>query len=119
MKLKFFELARRTSFKSPSKFKLGCIITNKNRVISFGFNQMHKTHPKFPTHSNTIHAELHCLIGLPYEETKGSTCYVYREAFNGNLANSRPCPVCYTALKHAGVKEICYSTREGYKSEKI
>lgn len=119
MKIRFFELAKRISFKSPSKFKLGCIIVNKNRVISIGYNQMHKTHPKFKTYGNFIHAELHSLIGLPYEETQGAVCYVYREDANGKLANSRPCPVCYSALAQSGIKEICYSTRQGFQKERI
>lgn len=119
MKERFFELARRMSFKSPSKVKLGCVIVQKNRVVGMGFNHMTKTHPKSPTYGNFLHAELDAIIGLSNSETRNSVAYVYRETQDGNMAKSRPCPVCYGCLKAAGIKKICYSTEKGYKYEHL
>jgi deoxycytidylate deaminase len=119
MKNSFFKLAKRTSFKSPSKIKIGCVIVQKNRVISFGFNNMSKTCPGMNTWGSFIHSELSALLGLTAEETKGATAYIYRETANGDLAKSRPCPVCYNALKEAGIKKICYTTENGYEKEKL
>lgn len=110
-KLKLFELAKRVSLKSPSRFKLGCILVDKSRVVSVGFNNMHKSHPKIKTYGNFIHAETHCLLGLSYQETKGKTLYVYRADRWGNTANSKPCPVCYETMKIAGIKHLFYSIK--------
>lgn len=119
MKIKYFNLAKNVSLKSNSKFKLGCVIVNKNRVINFGFNEMTKTHPKCKTWGNYRHAELHALIGMGYEQTRGSSAYIYRETRKGELASSRPCPVCMEALKLAGIKKIFYTDASGYKEESI
>lgn len=80
---------------------------------------MSKSHPKLATFGGYIHAELHALLGTDYKETRGGTCYVYRETLNGELAKSRPCEVCYQSLKLSGIKEICYTSNEGYKRERL
>ena len=118
MKQAIFQLAKKISKRSSSKIKLGAVITNKkNQVISVGYNDMRKTHPKCPTWGNFIHAELDSLIGLSFEETNKGSIYVYRETSNGQIAMSRPCSVCFQALKRAGVKKLFYTTNNGYKKE--
>jgi tRNA(Arg) A34 adenosine deaminase TadA len=119
MKSKFFEMAKKLSYKSPSKFKLACVIVKGNSIQSFGWNNMEKTHPKCKTWGNFLHAELHALLGLDHTETKNAVAYVYRETKDGNPANSRPCPVCYEALKISGIKKICYTVDNGYNSEDL
>jgi len=119
MKLKMFELAKKVSQKSPSKFKLGCIIVNKSRMITFGFNDMTKTHPKVPSKWNTLHAELHAIIGTNYEDLKGCTAYIYRETKDGKLANAKPCPMCEEALRLSGIKKVFYTHETGYKFLKL
>lgn len=109
MKQKMFDMARRLSKKSPSKFKLGCVISNKNHVISVGFNNMGKTHPKIDGAWKTLHAEAHALMGLSTKETNNCTVYVYRETKDGVPAMSKPCPLCETALREAGIKKVYYS----------
>jgi len=119
MKVRFFELAKKISFKSPSRYKLGSVIVNKNKVVSVGFNNMAKSHPKMPGTYKFLHAEVHSLLGCNYNETKGSTLYVYRETLNGDLAQARPCSNCYQAILASGIHEICYTTPEGYKKEVV
>jgi tRNA(Arg) A34 adenosine deaminase TadA len=118
MKPKYFRLAQRLSRKSPSRFKLGCVIVSA-RVISTGVNNMEKTDPKHKTFGNFKHAELDALVGLSYEETKGGAAYIYRETANGELANARPCPICYGALRLAGIRYLCYSNQNGFQKESI
>lgn len=116
MKEKFFRLAKRMSLLSPSPYKIGCAIIKKRWIISLGFNNMTKTHPKATHPFKTLHAEMHALIGLSLEETKGATAYVYREYKDGSLAMSRPCDPCMLALKTAGIKRVCYTDSDGYKT---
>jgi tRNA(Arg) A34 adenosine deaminase TadA len=117
MKLRFFDLARKVSYRSTSKYKLGTVIVNKNIIHSFGWNDMRKTHPLAKTYGNFLHSEIHSLIGVPYEHTKGSHAYIYREDLNGVMKNSRPCPICLEALALAGIKKIFYTTQNGFREE--
>lgn len=110
MKPKMFELAKKLSYRSPSKFKLGCVIADKNKIVSMGFNDMNKSHPKTLDPWKTLHAEVHALIGLPRDFTKGCNAYVYRETKDGKRANSKPCESCQMALKLAGIKKVYYTT---------
>lgn len=110
MKPKMFELARKLSYRSPSRFKLGCVIADKNRVVGVGFNDMGKSHPKTLDPWKTLHAEVHALIGLDIDCSKGCNAYVYRETRDGRPANAKPCNGCKTALKLAGIKKVYYTT---------
>lgn len=119
MKIKFLKIAKEISYKSPSKFKLSCLIVDKNKIVTWGINNMAKTHPSCKTWGNFQHAELNALIGTSYEKTRGCTAYIYRETLQGNIANSRPCPVCMIALKQAGIKDIIYTSEKGVRKERI
>jgi deoxycytidylate deaminase len=114
-----FYIAKKIAQKSNSKFRLGCVLVKKGRIISIGWNNMVKTNPKCKTYGNFIHSELHCLLNTEYSKTRGSIVYIYRETKGGELAQSRPCPVCYEALRIAGVKKIRYTIKSGYAEESI
>lgn len=115
MKQKFFELARKVSLNSSSEPRLGCVIVQKNKIISVGFNNMKKTHPKSPHPFQTLHAEVHALIGCSYEDTKGAIVYLYREKKSGLLGLSKPCPSCELALRIAGIKKVYFTSDVGYQ----
>jgi tRNA(Arg) A34 adenosine deaminase TadA len=119
MKKRYFDIAKKLSLKSPSRFKLGCVIVNKSRVVALGWNNMNRTHPKARTYGNFLHAEIHALIGTDIRDTKNSIAYVYREDRHGKIAKSRPCQVCFNALKIAGVQRICYTDNNSFIEEKI
>lgn len=70
---------------------------------------MGKTHPKIDGAWKTLHAEAHALMGLSTKETNNCTVYVYRETKDGVPAMSKPCPLCETALREAGIKKVYYS----------
>jgi len=108
------EVAKKLSKKSTSKFKLGCVIANKNKIVCVGHNHMEKTHPKVKSQWHTLHAELHALIGTSEVDTKGCVAYVYRETKDGKPANSRPCPMCESALRMSGIKRVYYTDECGY-----
>lgn len=119
IKSKFVALAAKISQKSPSKFKVGCIITRRNRVVATGYNNMGKTHPKSITYENYLHAETHALMNLPLSLTQGTTVYVYRGWRNGKMADSKPCPFCELNLRRAKVKRVYYSTITGIVKEEV
>lgn len=114
MKLKYFKLAKNVADKSASYPKVGCAIVKKNRVVSVGFNNRSKTHPKSKHISQTLHAELHAIIGVDSEDLNGAHVYVFREYANGDLAMSKPCPTCHAALVAASIKKVFYTTYGGY-----
>lgn len=118
MKLKFFDIAKRLSKKSDHhRYRLGCVIVDKNSIIGFGYNQM-KSHPKSPHKYKQIHAEFNAILGLLPYELKGSTMYVYREHKDGTLAEAKPCPSCQKLIQDCEIKEVFFTTKEGYKSYK-
>lgn len=120
MKPRYFDLAKKIASKSPSKYKLGCVIVKKSRVIAVGYNDMNKTNPNCKTTHNYLHAEIHALIGTDASLTRNATAYVYREDRNGKISKSRPCPVCLSALRIAQIRSICYTdTIQGFVEEKI
>ena len=72
-----------------------------------------KTHPKCATYDNFLHAEIHCLLGLSYEQTKGCDLYVCRIKRSGNRGISKPCPVCEAAIRRAGIRRVHYTLDSG------
>lgn len=119
MKQKYFKLAQIVSKKSSSRPKMGCVLIKKNRILSIGFNNRNKTHPKSKTIGNFIHAELHAIVGVHPDDLKDSIAYVFREYANGDLAMAKPCSVCHKALIEAGVKHVFYTTYGGYSGTRI
>jgi deoxycytidylate deaminase len=119
MNPKGFGLARKIAQKSQSKFKLGCVIMDKSRVITVGWNDMHRTHTKCNTYGNYLHAEIRALLGTDYNKTKGCTAYIYRETRKGELAMAKPCPICKQALILAGIRKIFYTSTLGYEKEQL
>jgi deoxycytidylate deaminase len=119
MKLRFFKLAQTLSKKSKSYPQVGCVIVKKNKVVGLGFNDRSKTHPRAKNIGQKLHAELHALIGVPIEDLKGSSVYVFREYADGSLAMAKPCSACHAALVVAGVKKVFYTTYGGYDEYEI
>lgn len=68
-----------------------------------------------------LHAEMMALVkikDLDISFTKVKL-YIYREDMNGNIAMCKPCEACTHAIKDLGIKEIYYTTNNGYKKEYI
>lgn len=110
---RYLSLAKRISERSDSRFRVGCVIVRKNRVISVGWNDMRKSHPKCGTYGNYLHAEIRSLLKLSGADTQNATAYVCRILANGNVGLAKPCPVCYRALKLAGIVNVVYTTNDG------
>jgi deoxycytidylate deaminase len=112
IKPRFVRLAERAARCSTHNFRVGAVVVKRNQVLSIGFNQPGKTHPKAHTAWQRIHAELDAVLHLPHDETRGATMIVVRLTKTGLLAMSRPCGVCYALLRYAGFKSVAYSTAE-------
>mgnify|MGYP003662434998 FL=1 len=80
------------------------VSANKDNFCSFG--------SRFRNEQNgvaTVHAELGCILGIDKSKTEGTTLYVVRVGKAGDLKLSKPCPMCYAALKYAGIKKVIFS----------
>ena len=124
---KYFDLARAAALTSPyPKIKIGCCIIKKNRILSVGTNLV-KSHPMQKELNryreidvnrihNNIHAEVETIIKCSQDLTN-AVLYTYREDTHGHIRKSRPCPACMELLRRHGIKEIHYTTDDGYCQE--
>ena len=114
MNIKFFNLAKQIAANSPSRFKIGTVIVHKNSIISVGWNDMTRTHPRSNSPFNYLHSEIHALIKSGRKQLKGSDVYIFRRLKNGNPACSKPCLHCYKALIDSGISNIYYTEENGF-----
>ena len=119
MKMRYFNLAQKMSFKSDHKQHLigGCLV-KKNKIISLGFNKV-KTHPKSNSLHQHIHCELDCILGIDKELLEGATLYLYRQNKQGVPSICRPCRFCEVLLKEVKIKKVCYTDNNTFKEELI
>lgn len=135
-----FDLARRAAENSTFEgFHLGCVIVYKGRVISSGCNSK-KTHPvqkrynrkyrKFNKSQkpivDSLHAEISALVKIPYPldqtiDYSQVKVYTYRICPGKRLkmGSSRPCQACMNALLDKGIRQIYYTTDDGFCHESI
>lgn len=138
---RFFNLARNCSKLSDYNKKnvhIGAIIVYKNKVIANGYNTS-KTSPiqykynKYrelitkntrayiaDDHLPTIHAEMKCLIDTKDMDIDWSKAhmFIYRESC-GHTRMCKPCPSCTKALRDRGIKNIWYTTEDGFVYKNI
>lgn len=115
MKIKYFKLAQKLSYKSDYHHKLGAVIVNKNKIVGLGFNKPSKTHPKSTHPHKTVHAELDAVLDTERQHLEGSTIYIYREHKDGNPAEAKPCNHCQKLIKLVGIKKVYYTSNGQYK----
>ncbi len=131
----YLDMANNACYYSDNhRARLGCVITYKNKILSVGWNLQDKEHPlqkqynkyrnydpEASTSRNTIHAECHALIrtkNLDVDWSKANI-FVYRIKKDGSKGLAKPCPACEAMIKAKGIKNIFYSTENGYGYEKI
>lgn len=136
---KMFKMAREVASTSDFKnFHLGCVITYKKHVIAVGANS-NKTHPAQKSYNqyrdftkgpgaikHSLHAEMAALMSISYPiaqqiDWKQVKLYTYRicRGKKSGHGNSRPCSACMAAIKDFGIKNIFYTTDEGYACERL
>lgn len=110
----------------------GCVAVYKNHIIAVAFNT-NKTHPaqkyynkyrEIPGNNHfsaKLHAEINCINQLKHLDIDFSKVklYIYRSRNDCEYSLSRPCPSCMAAIKDIGIRNIYYTTDDGYAYEKI
>ena len=115
------------------KARLGAVLIYKGKVMSVGWNST-KTSPlqkslnKFRHYEldcgaahHTLHAEVACLIkakDLNIDWGRASI-FVYRIKKDGSPGMARPCKGCQALIKSMGIKNIYFSTENGWGYERI
>lgn len=117
-----------------NKIHIGCVAIYHENIIGIGCNT-NKTHPmqkyynKFREceeddnvhFSHKLHAEMNCLRQLKNLDINFSKVklYIYRIRKDRPHGMARPCPSCMAAIKDLGIREIYYTTDDGYVYEKL
>lgn len=125
--LKYFNVAKSLSLLSDfQRTKLGAVVVLKGEVIATGYNRR-KTHPYQSQwaiiakrkEAIYLHAEMSCLIKLlnTKHDLSNAKIYIFRQTKKLNLAIAAPCEICTLALKAFGIKQIYYTTTDGYVEE--
>lgn len=132
----FFELAKEESYRSTYSgrpaTRTGCVVVYHGTILAKGSNS-NKGHPiqkkynKFRYSDSEIehycvpslHAEIQALKKIRYLDIDMSKVqvYTYRQLSNGKLAMSRPCPSCMQYIKSLNIKQLNYTTDDGYATE--
>lgn len=130
---RYFDLAKKVSKLSDYETnKTGAILVHKNKILSVGCNKkqsspIQKKYNIYRTtnkrvydvnkQNNYTHAEISCLQGYT-RHIKNCSIFVYREKKDGSIGLSKPCNACSMYLKDKGVKNIYYTTDNGWKYER-
>ena len=127
-----FTFAKEASEMSTFKqHHLGAVLMYKGNVLARGFNSyrsspIQKEYNKergfdVERWQSTLHAEIHCLSKVNQLDIDFSKAnlFVYREYRKGGKALARPCPACMKMIKDLGIKNIYYTTPDGFAQERI
>ena len=126
-----FNIAKNISTLSDHpQYHLGAVVVHKHNVISTGYNSITKCDPiqaKMDTKRygcecrGCLHAEIMALLPLikSNADLSGAKVYVYREQKNSTPAMARPCAGCMSLIRAVGIKEVAYTTNDGFAKEDI
>lgn len=89
------------------------IYDRKGRVLSIGQNSYIKTHPLQAKHANKVglpdkhflHAEVAAIVKCKQLD-KAYKIFISRWSKKGDPLNAKPCPICMSAIKAAGIPVI-------------
>ena len=128
---KYMDKARHIAeFSDYGSIRHGCVAVYKGHIIGTGYNT-NKTHPmqlyynkyrEITGHmSPKLHAEINCLNQLRHLDIdfKKVKLYIYRSRNDRSYSLSRPCPSCMAAIRDLGIRNIYYTTDDGFANEKI
>lgn len=128
---RYFKKARQiASVSDYHKVHIGCVAIYQGQVIGLGCN-CNKTHPAQKFYDRyryqddnampKLHAEISCLNQIKHLDINPARVklYIYRIRKDRPHGMSRPCPSCMAAIRDFGIRDIYYTTNEGYAYEKI
>ena len=126
----FFKARQVAKISDYKKIHIGCVAVYQGQVIGLGCN-CNKTHPiqhyynRYRKQSDTmlpkLHAEISCINQIKHLDINFSKVklYIYRIRKDQPFGLSRPCPSCMAAIKDLGIRDIYYTTNDGYSYEKL
>lgn len=115
-----FRLAKNASKYSDHRVKVGACVVKNGTPVSVGFNTC-KTHPQYTGGKvKSLHAEIRAIIHSA-TDLDGGTIYIYRQHKDETPALARPCELCQSVIKDAGIKWMVYTTNifPYWKKEKV
>ena len=128
---RYFNKARQAAIISDySKTHIGCVAVYQGNIIGMGCN-CNKTHPtqkfynKYRKSSDSmlpkLHAEINCIHSIKHLDINFSKVklYIYRIRKDQPYDLSRPCPSCVAAIRDLGIRDIYYTSNDGYVYERI
>lgn len=128
---RYFDKARQTaSISDYYKVHIGCVAVYQGSIIGIGCN-CNKTHPtqkfynKYRKPSDSmlpkLHAEINCINSIKNLDVNFAKVklYIYRIRKDQPFGLSRPCPSCMAAIKDLGIRDIYYTTNDGFVHERI
>ena len=126
---KYFDKAHQIATISDyKKTHVGCVAVYQGQVIGLGCN-CNKTHPVQKKYNRyrkdlmlpKLHAEISCLNQIKHLDINFSKVklYIYRIRKDQPFGMARPCPSCMAAIRDSRVRNIFYTTNDGYAHEKL
>ena len=128
---RYFKKAKYMAMVSDfEKIHIGCVAVYQGNIIGFGCNT-NKTHPtqkyynKYRIQEDNLlpkmHAEINCINSIKHLDINFSKVklYIYRTRSDKPFGMSRPCPSCMAAIKDLGIKNIYYTTDNGFVYERL
>ena len=128
---KYFDKAKRIAAISDyNKIHIGCVAVHQGNIIGIACNT-NKTHPtqkyynRFREESDILmpklHAEINCINQIKHLNINFSKVklYIYRIRNDRPYGMSRPCPSCMAAIRDIGIRDIYYTSNDGYDYERM
>ena len=128
---RYFDKARQIADISDyNRVHIGCIAVYQGQIIGIGCN-CNKTHPtqklynRYREQSDSmlpkLHAEISCLNQIKHLDINFTKVklYIYRIRKDQPFGLSRPCLSCMAAIKDLGIRDIYYTTNDGYSYERL
>lgn len=118
-------LASKASKNSTYKHKLGAVLVKSGRILATGYNRVgHRSRFAVPIEKEaSVHAEIAVISKLMkpkhVHKLQGSKLYISRVRKNGKLGLAKPCSECLSVIKSVGIREIIYTTENGWIRSKV
>lgn len=102
------------------KYTLLAKAYNRNKLIAVGINDYKKSHPLMHRLAQKVglpkkiflHAEVLALLRCKEQVPTKVTVERYNQ--DGEMALAKPCPICMEAMKLWGVKQVEYTSKDGW-----
>jgi pyrimidine deaminase RibD-like protein len=92
---------------SKCRYKHGCVVVNRGRVVSSATNKK-VGDPDTHWRRSHIHAEMAAVLAAG-KYASGAKVYVARVAADGSPASSQPCTKCEGFLRRYGISEVIWT----------